>query len=140
MAMCHCWVTSDGLSVAVITDNEYPEQSAYNLIGQLVLDFMESFKGHEEVYMDANTDKELKYDNLEKFLKEWQNPAEADKLYKIKTELTEVKEVMHKNMQDLLERGESLESLMTKSKDLSKMSNDFYKKAKKKNQRCCSLS
>lgn len=101
---------------------------------------MESFKGHEEVYMDAKTDVELKYDNLEKFLKEWQNPAEADKLYKIKTELTEVKEVMHKNMQDLLERGESLESLMTKSKDLSKMSNDFYKKAKKKNQRCCSLS
>lgn len=59
MAMCHCWVTSDGLSVAVITDNEYPEQSAYNLIGQLVLDFMESFKGHEEVYMDAKNDVEL---------------------------------------------------------------------------------
>ena len=40
----------------------------------------------------------LVYDKLEAYLKNWQNPAEADKLYKIKTELSEVKEIMHKNM------------------------------------------
>ena len=83
--------------------------------------------------MEATTDLKLKYEKLEAFLKNWQNPEEADKLYKITTDLTEVKEIMHKNMQDLFERGESLESLMSKSKDLGKMSNDFYKKAKKKN-------
>ncbi len=140
VGMCHCWVTSEGLGVAVITDMDYPEQSAYNMIGELVLDFMETFKDNPAVYMEATKDIELKYEKLEMYLKNWQNPADADKLYKIKTDLSEVKEIMHKNMQELLERGESLESLMSKSKDLSKMSNDFYKKAKKKNQRCCSLS
>lgn len=42
-------------------------------------------------------------------------------------------------MNDLLKRGEDLENLMEKSKDVSKMSFDFYKTAKKANKRCCSL-
>ncbi len=76
------------------------------------------------------TDQELPYKNLEEFLKNWQDPAEADKVYKIKTDLAEVKDIMHNNMNDLIERGETLEVMMEKSKDLSKMSTDFYKKAK----------
>ena len=140
MGMCHCWATSDGLCVNIITDNEYPESTAYNLIGEVIMDFVNTFDSQRELWADATKDMELKYDKLEEFLKNWQNPMEADKLQKIKSELTDVKEVMHKNMQELMERGESLESLMGKSKDLSKMSNDFYKKAKKKNARCCTLS
>ncbi len=98
--MCHCWVTSEGLSICVITDMEYPEQSAYNLMGEIVLDFMNTFEANPEVYQEATKDCDpmLVYDKLEAYLKNWQNPAEADKLYKIKTELSEVKEIMHKNM------------------------------------------
>ena len=98
--MCHCWVTSEGLSICVITDMEYPEQSAYNLMGEIVLDFMNTFEKNPEVYQEATKDCDsmLEYDKLEAYLKNWQNPAEADKLYKIKTELSEVKEIMHKNM------------------------------------------
>ena len=66
---------------------------------------------------------------------------------------------MHTNLNELLKRGtahpldfvltllmryaiigESLDSLMTKSKDLSTVSVEFYKKAKKKNQQCCKMS
>jgi synaptobrevin family protein YKT6 len=47
---------------------------------------------------------------------------------------------MRKNMKDLLERGETIENLMEKSKDLSTASVSFYKKAKKANTRCCDLS
>lgn len=39
----------------------------------------------------------------------------------------------------LLKRGETLESLMAKSKDMSGVSLDFYKTAKKTNKKCCSL-
>lgn len=42
-------------------------------------------------------------------------------------------------MDDLLKRGEDLDKLMEKSKDVSSMSYDFYKNAKKANKRCCSL-
>jgi len=40
---------------------------------------------------------------------------------------------MHKNLKDLLERGENIENLMEKSEDLSNVSREFYKKAKKNN-------
>ena len=105
-------------------------------MGQIIIDFMSTFENDTEMYMDVEADTNLKYDNLEDFLKTWQKPEEADKIYKIKTELSEVTDIMHRNMEDLLQRGENLDSLMAKSKDLSTMSVEFYKKAKKKNQKC----
>jgi len=110
------------------------------MLGQIIIDFMSTFENDTEMYMEAEEDTSLKYEKLEEFLKAWQKPEEADKIYKIKTELSEVTDIMHKNMEDLLKRGESLDVLMAKSKDLSTMSVEFYKKAKKKNQRCCTLS
>ena len=47
-------------------------------------------------------------------------------------------EVMHRNIEELMKRGETLESLMARSEDLSGVSYDFYKRAKKNNQ-CCKL-
>ena len=40
-------------------------------------------------------------------------------------------DIMHKNLTEILKRGESIDVLMAKSKDLSTTSVDFYKKAKK---------
>jgi synaptobrevin family protein YKT6 len=48
----------------------------------------------------------LKYENLELFLKKWQDPTKADKLMGIEKELLEVKEIIHKNLHDLLKKGE----------------------------------
>ena len=39
----------------------------------------------------------------------------------------------------LMHRGEKLENLMAKSKDMSNVSVDFYKNAKKTNKKCCML-
>ena len=140
VGVCHCWTTSTGISITVITDVEYPEDSAFNLIGQVIIDFMSTFEDDTDMYMNVEADTNLKYEKLEEFLKNWQDPANGDKIYKINTELTEVKDIMHKNIEDLMKRGESLDSLMAKSKDLSTMSVEFYKKAKKKNAKCCTLS
>ena len=137
---CHWWTTSDGLSVTAITDTKYPEESAYNMIGQIIIDFLETFEKDTEMWAEADADTSLKYEKLDEFLKIWQDPSEADKIYKIKNELNDVKDIMHKNMEDLIKRGESLDVLMAKSKDLSTMSVEFYKKAKKKNQKCCTLT
>jgi synaptobrevin family protein YKT6 len=58
----------------------------------------------------------------------------------VEKQLQEVNEIMRKNMKDLMARGETIEDLMEKSKDLSTASVSFYKKAKKANTRCCDLS
>ena len=60
-------------------------------------------------------------------------------MLKVEKELFEVKEIMHKNLSDLLERGESLDVLMEKGKDLNVVAIDFYRKAKRQNKKCCSM-
>ena len=77
---------------------------------------------------------------MEVYLREWQNPLEADKLLKIEKELQEVQEVVHKNLQDLLKRGEAMDDLMTKSNDLNTASVIFYNKAKKGYTKCCNVN
>lgn len=59
---------------------------------------------------------------------------------KLQNELDDVTKIMKKNLSDLLKREENLENLMAKSNDLSKVSVEFYKKAKSANKKCCSLS
>ena len=94
---------------------------------------------YQEAVVDMTGGK-LPYPNISDFLKKWQDPHEADKLMKVEKELFEVKEIMHQNLNDVLKRGEDLDTLMNKSKDLSSVSVDFYKKAKKNNTKCCQTS
>ncbi|KAL8444403.1 hypothetical protein Emag_005498 [Eimeria magna] len=72
-------------------------------------------------------------------LKKYQNPLEADKLLKVQRDLDEVKDVMLKNIEELLQRGEKLDDLMQRSEDLSNTSYQFYRQAKKTNSCCSSL-
>jgi synaptobrevin family protein YKT6 len=139
IGICYCYTTKDNLSATVIADKEYPEKAAFILLNNVLMDFREYFASNPSVYTDAQQDANLNYENLEVFLKKWQDPTKADKLLGIEKELHEVKEIIHKNLADLLKKGEQLDELMVKSKDLNKVSVEFYKKAKKQNQRCCNL-
>ena len=90
---------------------------------------------------------------LETMIKKYQDPKEADKLLKLQSELQEVNKIMTKNLDDvlscffliklnffkILKRGETLETLMSKSKDVSSLSYNFYKKSREANKKCCSL-
>ena len=51
----------------------------------------------------------------------------------------ETTDVLHKTIDNLLERGEKLDSLVERSDDLSKQSKMFYKQARKTNS-CCVVS
>lgn len=62
-----------------------------------------------------------------------------DKIEKVNTQLKEVKEIMIENIEKILDRGEKLEDLLTKSQKLSETSKQFYKKAKKLNSCCVML-
>jgi synaptobrevin family protein YKT6 len=62
-----------------------------------------------------------------------------DNILKLQSELNEVTDIMKKNLNELLKREENLDGLMAKSKDLSSVSVEFYKKAKSANSKCCKL-
>jgi synaptobrevin family protein YKT6 len=54
-------------------------------------------------------DQDLEPASMKKDLASFQDPAQADNLTKIQQDLDEIKNVMHKNITDLFERGETLE-------------------------------
>jgi synaptobrevin family protein YKT6 len=61
-----------------------------------------------------------------------------DKIDKIQKQLGDVKEIMHRNIEDVLNRGEKIDNLMIKADHLSQSSKTFYIGAKKLN-RCCTI-
>ena len=137
---CHCWVTMDGIAATAITTSEYDERAAYTLLNKLIMEFRDTFGPTGLLQQDLQADHPVNFAQLEVYLREWQNPLEADKLLKIERELQEVQDIVHKNLQDLLKRGEAMEELMARSNDLNTASVSFYKKAKKANTRCCNIS
>ena len=124
----HTFINSFGLAGCVVTDQEYPAPTAYKVLHQA----MNQYKS------DTLPDLLDRTGSLRQLLIKSQNPLEIDKLAKIQSQLDEIKDIMHSNIQSLLERGETLDSLMEKSQDLSDSAKIFYQKARKTNS-CCRL-
>lgn len=130
--MCCSYVRRDGLSGVCVIDKEYPERVAFTLLNKTLMDYEQAHKGWEEQKENGTEEPQVMLDDIVKF----QDPNEADKLSKIQKNLDDIKDIMHKNIDEVLKRGETLDSLMDKSEDLSMTSKQFYKKAKKTNA-CC---
>ncbi len=82
----------------------------------------------------------MNYKELEggmaEIMKQYMDPLKADKLLAIKYELEETKQIMYKNIDDLLAANEKIEDLVQKSNDLAELSKGMARKAKDLN-RCC---
>jgi len=125
----------DNLSGCIVADEEYPQRVAFAFVAQ-VMDDLKTKYG--EKLSDFKEDTDLSSPQLQADFTKYQDPQEADKILKIQKNLDEVKEIMQQNIEEVLARGETLDSLMVKSGDLSKTSITFYQTAKKNNQ-CCQL-
>jgi synaptobrevin family protein YKT6 len=77
---------------------------------------------------------------LDDQLTKYQNPVEADPMLKVQNELDETKIILHNTIEAVLQRGEKLDDLVSKSEGLSMQSKTFYKTAKKTNACCASWS
>eukprot|EP00928_Gymnodinium_smaydae_P070140 TRINITY_DN54063_c0_g1_i1.p2 TRINITY_DN54063_c0_g1~~TRINITY_DN54063_c0_g1_i1.p2 ORF type:complete len:202 (-),score=56.89 TRINITY_DN54063_c0_g1_i1:87-692(-) len=136
LGKCHTWVHPDGLGAAVLVDAEYPQRVACALLSEALRTFMEQVPAQK--WQACAQDLDLNCPAVAELFQRFQNPVEADKLTKIEKDLEEVKETVMHSMDELLKRGESLDALMQKSKDLSSTSVQFYRTAKKNNQ-CCKM-
>ena len=131
--LVHTYVRYDGLAGIVVTQKDYAVRVAYSLINKMMSDFEAAYP---DSWKKATSDASLQPESMKKDIMLYQNPAEADNLIKIQKGLDEVKDIMHKNIEEVLNRGETLDALMDKSEDLSATSLTFYKQSKKQNQ-CC---
>lgn len=107
---------------------------SYDLASKLV----SQYQNHNRQWSAASEDSSDEPEFMTKMLTEYQDPKTADKIMLIQKNLDDLKDIMHKNINDVLKRGESLESLMERSEDLSQASIHFYKKAKATNS-CCGM-
>ena len=87
---CHCWVTLDGIAATAMTDNEYDERAAYTCLNKLIMEFRDTFGPTGLFDQEMESDNLVQFPMLEVYLREWQNPLQADKLLRIERELQEV--------------------------------------------------
>ncbi len=132
----HCYVRSDGLGGTVTTDLEYSPRIAYGLLGPLLEDFTASLG---DTWKTCTVPGSIAFPKIEEYLQKYQDPASVDKITKIQKDLDETTQILHKNIDSVLERGIKLDDLITRSNDLSAQSKMFYKQAKKTNS-CCVIS
>jgi synaptobrevin family protein YKT6 len=135
----HSYVRHDNLAGCIISDEDYPQRVAFTLLNKFMMDYESEAKSNGIDWTNQTADNSnSESERMATDLATYQNPTEADKLSKISKELDEIKDIMHHNIDEVLKRGETLDSLMERSQDLSATSVTFYKRAKQQNQ-CCKM-
>ena len=125
-----------GITICAVLDNDkYPIRVMHRLLKSVLNDYLREFP---EIWKNSYDDYSIDWDKFNERIVKLQDPREADKLYNIKCNLDETKEIMYQNIESILARGEKIDDLVQRSSDLSKTSKHFYKTTKKMN-RCCSI-
>ena len=131
----HVHVRADGLAGVITADLEYPARVAFGLLAQLMDDFVNAAPGWEK----ETRDDAIAFPPIADAIVRCQDPANFDKIVKIQRDLDDTTAVLHKTIDNILERGEKLDQLVERSDDLSAQSKLFYKQARKTNS-CCVIS
>jgi synaptobrevin family protein YKT6 len=128
----HVYCNLFGLAGVVVCSENYPTRVAFGLIDK-ALDLF-SKRVEKEIWMSCSKPVDSPW--LKDMFNLFKNPAEADSLVRVQKELDETKVVLHKTIESLLDRGEKLDDLVSKSNELGVLSKTFLKDTKKTNS-CC---
>lgn len=122
--LCHVYVRNDGLAGVVIADNEYPQRVCFTLLDKVLDEFSRQVS---KMDWPSGSPATISYSALDGYLSKYQNPRDADPMTRVQAELDETKIILHNTMESLLERGEKLDDLVSKSEVLGAQSKAFYK-------------
>jgi len=137
--MCHCYVKPDGLAGVIIADVEYPARVAFTLISKLLEEFHKQNLSWPEWSNTTSPNDSSRWDTIKEWVVKYQDPQQADSLCRVQKELDETKVVLHQTLEGLLNRGEKLDDLVSRSDMLSQSSKAFYQTAKSTNSWCCTI-
>lgn len=133
----HVFTRSEGISGVLITDKSYPIRPAYTLLNKVLDEYLSTHPADQWKDVEESNE-QTSMEELAGYLAKYQNPTQADALMKVQQELDETKIVLQNSIENVLQRGEQLDSLVDKSEALTSSSKTFYKQAKKTNS-CCVL-
>lgn len=134
----HTYVRADGLAGTLTADKEYPARVAFAKLSELMDQFSADpmMRGWES---ETRADAFAGWPPLAAAIVECQDPTKFDKIIKIQKDLDSTQQVLHQTIDNILERGEKLDDLVSRSDELSATSKQFYKQARKTNS-CCVVS
>jgi len=133
--VAHIFVRRDGLVCVALTDKEYPQRVAQDLIRHANEKFVAA---HSNWAVSSGEQKALEIPGLHDLIVKYQQPGEVDRLMKIQSDLDDTKKILIKSIDDLMIREEELNKLVDKSEDLSFQSKAFMKSSQSLNS-CCVL-
>jgi len=134
----HVFSHSSGIVGVITADNEYPARVAFSLLNKILEEFTVQVP-RDQIDRARGGGGKVVWTPLEGYLQKYQDPKQADTILKVQQELDETKVILHKTIEQVLERGERLDDLVERSNTLSTTSKQFYKTAKKQNS-CCIIS
>lgn len=129
----HCYVRGDGFGAVAITRPDYPTRPIYALISKSIDDYEERYDG---CWKTQSVDTPTAWVSLKNDFLAFDNVEAADKLLSIQAKIKETQDVTRITLDKLLQRGETIDSLVTRSQDLSDISKKYYTNSKKLNS-CC---
>lgn len=108
----HSYVLNDNVAYLAITERSYPKKLALTYLEDVRAEFQTSYK--RENYLDPQL-RPYAYSEFDRFIdrtkKTYQDSRATDNLGRLNDELKDVTQVMTKNIEDLLYRGDSLEKM-----------------------------
>ncbi|EME47184.1 hypothetical protein DOTSEDRAFT_69214 [Dothistroma septosporum NZE10] len=109
---CIHYVLGDDLAYIAITERSYPKKLAVTYLEDIRNEFQSSYKRDD--YLDPQL-RPYAYSEFDRFLdktkRTYQDSRATDNLGRLNDELKDVTQVMTKNIEDLLYRGDSLEKM-----------------------------
>ncbi|KAK5737887.1 SNAP receptor [Elasticomyces elasticus] len=106
------YVLNDNLCYIAITEKPYPKKLALTFLEDVRAEFQTSYKRDDYLSLQLRP---YQYSEFERFIdrtkKTYQDSRATDNLGRLNDELKDVTQVMTKNIEDLLYRGDSLEKM-----------------------------
>ena len=132
---CHCWGTSSGLKIAILSIHNYPERVAFSLAMKVA----QSFEAlHPLSSTTITQDFMVESNEFSALIAQYQDPFAADPIEHSLVDLEEVQKILVSTLAELVERDGKLDDLLKKSNDLSENSKAFFLNSKNQNS-CCIL-
>lgn len=127
------YIKRDIIIYVVICELGYPRNLAFSYLGDISEEFQLSYS-HEYGKLNIRPYAFVSFDNfLQKTKKTYSDKKVQDNLDQLNQELAGVKQIMSKNIEDLLYRGDSLDKMSDMSASLKESSKKYKKSAQKIN-------
>ncbi|GAB7340841.1 hypothetical protein MBLNU457_7203t1 [Dothideomycetes sp. NU457] len=113
-----------------ITERAFPKELATIYLDDIAQEFLNT---HKDTDYRSGSLRPYAFNDFDTFIqrtkKSYENPRASDNLDKVNAQLRETTQIMSKNLEDLLYRGDSLDRMSTMSSDLRDASKKYKRAA-----------